>query len=68
MVLMHILEWGVADPSCMGKGKGTGHALVTVHGCRSACLGLVPPSKHHCLMEMLGSVHLLLLPPQWGYP
>ena len=36
---------GMVDPSCMGSGRGTGHEVVTVHGCISACLGLVLPSK-----------------------
>ena len=30
----------VADLSCMGRGRHTGHVVETVHGCRSACLGL----------------------------
>ena len=59
-VLVHILEQGVADPSCIGKGKDTGH-VVNVHGCISACLELVLTSKHHHSMELLASVLLLLL-------
>ena len=51
---------GVANPGHMGKGKGTGHVVVTVHGCISSCLELVLPSKHYCLMELTGSVLLLL--------
>ena len=72
-VLVHNLEWGVVDPSCMGKDKGTGY-VVNVHGCISACLELGIPSKHHHLMELLGSVlgsvkwqHTVFrLPGHWG--
>ena len=56
---MCILEQGVADPSCMGKGKGTVHVVVNVHGYISACSVLVHPSKHHHPMELLGSHPLL---------
>ena len=54
---------GLADPSCMGKGKGRGHVVVNVHGCISVCPELVLPSKCHHPMELLGSV---LLWSWWG--
>ena len=44
----------------MGKGKGTDH-VVNVHGCISACVELVLPSKCYHPMGLLGSV-LLCLP------
>ena len=56
---MHFWKWGVADPNCIGKGKGTDHVVMTGYGCISACLGMVLPAKSHHLMEQLDSVLLM---------
>ena len=32
---MHLLEKNVVGPSCMGKGRNTGNAVVTVYMCLS---------------------------------
>ena len=64
MVLVHLLEWSVAGPSCMGKDKGTGHAVVTVHGCRRASLELDLLTKcHHPVVLWENLLHLLLQHP-----
>ena len=60
--IVHNLELGVANPSCMGKGKGTDH-VVNVHECISTCLELVLPFKLHHSVKLLGSVLLHLLLP-----
>ena len=60
MVLLHLLEQGAAGPSCMGKDKDTGHAVVTVHGCKSACLELDLLAKCHHLVELWENLHPLL--------
>ena len=57
-MLVLFLEQDVADPSCMGKDKGTGHVVGTVHGCISACLGLVHPSKHGAVGKSSSSASL----------
>ena len=30
MILGHVLEWGLADPSCMDRDRNTGNVVVTV--------------------------------------
>ena len=50
---VHLLEWGVVDSNCMGMIKGT-DLVVSSHGCTSASLELVLPSRHHHPVKLLG--------------
>ena len=58
MVLVYLLEWNVAGPSCMDRGRNTGNVVVTAHEYISVYMELVLLTKCHHLVEPLENLLL----------